>query len=197
MQHQESILGKPSGLLWTWWRGDALPQLPPLSNFTVVTSTDVTLLAHLIQASTEYVAQRIQAQHRPYIASINDTPVAVGWSATDQAEFAEGLVHFRVPDCNRYFYFFVTLPEWRRRGVYTHLLQTILRIESSENERFWVLHEIENIASERGIVKAGFQLVSTVYFLDNGTVCFIPSGDAIERARVGAAMFGLPLIENA
>ena len=143
----------------------------------------------------EYVMQRMQGKHRPYVAYMHNTPVAAGWSATDQAEFAEGLVHFRIPAKNRYFYFFVTLPEWRNRGIYTHLLQTILRIESAENERFWILHEMVNTASARAIAKAGFQLTSKVCILSDDTPCFVPESKDIERARAGASVFGLPLIE--
>lgn len=39
-------------------------------------------------------------------------------------------------------------------------------------------------------------IVSRVYFLHNGTLCFVPSGNEIERARAGATLFGLPLIEQ-
>ena len=196
MEHEQRTLKTESGLLWTWWRGDPLPPLEPLSNFTVVTPTDLTLIAHLLDTPTEYVMQRMQDKHRPHVAYMNNTPVAIGWSAMDQAEFAEGLVHFRIPPKNRYFYFFVTLPEWRNRGIYTHLLQTILRIESSENERFWILHEIENTASARGIAKAGFNLISRFCLLSDDTACFIPVGTDTERAHAGAAVFGLPLIVN-
>jgi|SRR5579859_1683737 len=196
MEHEHRAIKQESGLLWTWWKGDTLPQLQPLSNFTVAASTDLALIAHLLASPIEYVIQRVQDNHCPYVAYINTTPVAVGWSGTEQAEFAEGLVRFRIPAKNRYFYFFVTLPEWRDRGIYTHLLQTILHIESSENERFWILHEIDNTASARAIAKAGFHLTSKVCILSDDTPCFVPVGTEIERARAGAAMFGLPLVVN-
>jgi GNAT superfamily N-acetyltransferase len=192
MEHEHRTLSKESGLLWTWWRGDTLPQLQPLGNFTVVIPTDVTLIAHLLEVPIEYVIQRMQNKHRPYVAYMNNTPVAIGWSATDRAEFAEGLVHFRIPTNNRYLYFFVTLPEWRGRGIYAHLLQAILRMESEE--RFWILHECGNTASERGIAKAGFHLTSKVCLLSDDSLCFTPSGKDIERAHAGAIVFGLPLI---
>jgi GNAT superfamily N-acetyltransferase len=196
MEHEHGALKEESGLLWTWWRGDVLPRLQPLSNLTVGISTDVTLIAHLMASPIEYVLQRVQDNHRPYVAYVDAVPVAVGWSATGQAEFAEGRVYFRVPANNRYFYFFVTLPQWRGCGIYTHLLQAMLRIESVENERFWILHEIGNIASERGIAKAGFHLISKVCILRDESVCFMPLDEEIERARAGASVFGLPLVGN-
>ena len=197
MEHSHIEISEAFGVLWTWWKGDALPQLQALSNFTVTTPTDVPFIAHLLETSAEYVMQRLQEQHRPYVAYMDDIPVAAGWSAAGQAEFAEGLVHFRVPAKNRYFYFFVTLPEWRGRGIYAHLLQAILRIESSENERFWILHQFGNAASERGIAKAGFHLTSRIHLLSNGSLCFVPASNEIERARVGAEVFGLSLVLRA
>jgi GNAT superfamily N-acetyltransferase len=194
MENEHREISEAFGVLWTWWKGDALPQLQPLSNFRLVTPTDVTLIAHLLETSTEYVTQRLQENHRPYVAYMDDTPVAAGWSATGQAEFADGLVHFCVPAKNRYFYFFVTLPEWRGRGIYAHLLQTILRIESVENERFWILHQFGNTASERGIAKAGFHLISRIHLLSDAGLCFVPSGKEVERARAGVTVFGLPLV---
>ena len=189
MSHEHIDLGKQAGLLWTWWRGDALPTLQIISGFAAEVSTDITLLAYLMECSAEEVMQLLQEEHRPYVASINDVPVAVGWSATNKAEFGQGRVQFYVPAHNRYLYFFVTLPEWRG-------LQAIVRTESSENERFWIIHQRENIASERGIAKAGFRIASKVYFLsdDNNTLCFVHTDEEIERARAGATMFGLSLM---
>ncbi len=201
MEREYVSLGKQVGLLWTLWRGDALPQLRPIRDFSVITS----LLAHLMECQREYVIQILQEEHRPYIAYIGDTPVAVGWSAKNGAEFGHGRVYFHVPGRNRYLYFFITLPEWRGRGIYPHLLQAILCAECVEDERFWIIHELANIASEHGIAKAGFRIASGVYLLgndkndtndENTPLCFVPSHGEIERARAGATVFSLPLIES-
>jgi hypothetical protein len=96
---------------------------------------------------------------------------------------------------NRYLHYFITLSEWRGQGIYPRLLQYILRHESDENERFWIIHQLSNVASERGIRKAGFCIASKVYFLDTGKLGLVPPPEEIERAYAGATLLGLPLIK--
>lgn len=193
----EPSISDLAGLLWTWWKGDSLPILPPLPALTAVESGDVGLLASLIDTSREDILSHIRRGHHPYIARVGTDPVAYGWSASGKATFGGGLVTFQIPAGNRYLYDFVTLPAWRGRGIYPHLLQAILRRESAEIERFWIIHQSLNVASERGIAKAGFQLACRVYFLQaTNTLALAPAQKDGERATAGAKMLGLPFIDE-
>lgn len=69
----------------------------------------------------------------------------------------------------------------------------MLRKESRENERFWIVHQSSNTASERGIRKAGFRVASKVHFLDSGKLCLVADSIENERAKAGAALLGLAL----
>jgi hypothetical protein len=89
-------------------------------------------------------------------------------------------------------YGFVTHPDWRGRGIYPHLLQTMLRTE--EQESFWIMHLLENTASQRGIHKAGFRLAGRLSFFPTGGLGLIPPPEDGERARLAAQLLGLPLI---
>ena len=142
------------------------------------------------------VSRLLLQGHHPYIARIETLPVAVGWSAIGEATFGEGRVTFSIPPQNRYLYYFVTLPAFRGRGIYPHLLQHILRSESKANERFWIIHQLENTASQRGIQKAGFRIASQVHFLNTKQLGLVSPPGENERARAGAALLGLPLIEK-
>jgi hypothetical protein len=73
--------------------------------------------------------------------------VAYGWVADAGAAIGELDVAFRLEANDRYLWDFVTLPAWRGRGVYPHLLQAILRAE--EGGRFWIINAPENVASAR------------------------------------------------
>src|SRR2546430_17427734 len=115
--------GKQAGLLWTWWKGDLLPALPPLPGFTVEETINADMLSNLMEIPSEEVKRLFQQGHRPYIAHIEALPVAVGWSAIGKAAFGGGRVTFYVPGQNRYLYKFITLPTFRGRGIYPHLLQ--------------------------------------------------------------------------
>lgn len=188
------MLGEPAGLLWTWWQSDALPSLAPLPDFTVTSSIDEDIPATVLEISDAEKLELIQRGHHPYLARLGTQAVAYGWSASGQARFGGGLVTFQLPARNRYLYDFVTLPAWRGQGIYPHLLQAILRRESGEHDRFWIIHQSSNIASERGIRKAGFILACNVYFQQDGSLALLAAAGASERACAGAALLGLPLI---
>jgi GNAT superfamily N-acetyltransferase len=178
-----------AGFLWTWWKGDLLPILPPLPGLVIEEAADV-------EVSCADVCRLLQQGHSAYIARMETLPVAVGWSAIGEASFGEGRVTFYVPAQNRYLYYFVTLPAFRGQGIYPHLLQHILRSESKANERFWIIHQLANTASQRGIQKAGFGIASQVHFLSTKGLGLVSPPGEMERARAGAALFGLSLIAN-
>ena len=130
--------------------------------------------------------------HHAYLARLGTLPVAVGWSATGEIDLLGGRVTLRVPPHNRYLYGFVTHPDWRGRGIYPHLLQTILRTE--EQERFWIIHLLENTSSQRGIHKAGFRVAGRFSFLPTGGLSLVPPPGDSERAQEAAHLLGLHLI---
>lgn len=194
MKEEQITPGELAGLLWTWWRDDHLPVLSPLLDFAVEEARDQQLLASLMGVSLATIEERLQAGHRAYLARLGTVPAAFGWSACGQARFGGGLVTFQLPPNNRYLYDFVTLPTWRGLGIYPRLLQAILRKESGVNERFWIIHQASNTASEHGIGKAGFHVASRVHFLPSGGLGLVAADEMHERARAGAAVLGLPLL---
>lgn len=197
LEKNRVILGEQAGMIWTWWRGDSLPILSPLPALTVVETTDSPhLMAALMRVPAHEVATLLQEEHRPYVAYLSGVPVAYGWSATNRANFGEGRVNFQVPASNRYLYNFVTFPTWRGLGIYPRLLQAILSRESRIDERFWIIHQLANVASRRGIARAGFRLACHVYFTSNERLVLLPSRDEQRRAQAGATVFNLPLLEN-
>jgi GNAT superfamily N-acetyltransferase len=184
---------EPSGMAWAWWRGDRVPYLEPLAGVTVEPATSDAELADLNQIRLAELLRRVRAGHRPYVANIDGQPVAYGWVATREASFGGGRVRFDVPVSYRYLWDFATLPAWRGRGIYPRLLQAILREEAAEAERFWILHEWFNIASQRGIARAGFQAAATLYVLDDGGMGLAPF-ESSDRGVDGAEFLGLPLL---
>lgn len=185
-------VGAPIGRLYTWWRGDPLPDLPPVPGLVIEPATDLAALAAVAERSPAVLRARMDEGHTPYLAWLDGTPVASGWSATREAAIGElGLV-FALPRGNRYLWDFVTLPPWRGRGIYPRILQNILWREKAA-ERFWVGHDLENVASARGILKAGFYTVGEVTRLRNAGLGFVPRG-LIERGPVAAALLGIPIL---
>ncbi len=55
-----------------------------------------------------------------------------------------------------------TNPEYRGKGLYPYILQYIVRDLSSHNN-FYILIREDNLSSRRGVEKAGFTEIGTVY----------------------------------
>ena len=83
MQEQAEPLafGKPMWLLWSWWRGDALPICESVSGLTVEESKQVELLSNLMGFPEAAMREQLWLGHRAYLARLGTLPVAVGWSA--------------------------------------------------------------------------------------------------------------------
>ncbi len=155
--------------LATWWHGDPVPVLNPLPQFLAYPSTDIPLLASMIQITEDEVHTRIRAGSIPYIAYVDQVPTAYGWVASRIGEVIEIDLHFALPSRNCYLWDFATLPDWRGKGLYPHLLQSIIKQESVKFDRFWILYSPFNLASRIGVHKAGFQSLLEFNF-DNGDI---------------------------
>lgn len=178
----------------TWWRETSLPDLSPLSAFSACISTDTQLITRLANLSQQEINARFQTGKHLYIAFMNEVPVAYGWVATREVHFPHFQFSFTIPSENCYLWDFLTLPEWRGRGIYPHLLQTIIRQESLV-DRFWIGYEPGNEASARGIRKAGFQVVTELVIAE-GRVSGLTLFDSSEYAQASADFFHLPIVAS-
>jgi hypothetical protein len=85
--------------------------------------------------------------------------VAYGWVAAGEASIGELTISFGMAAQDRYLWDFQTLPQWRGLRIYPRLLQGIMRHAALEDGRFWIINAPENVASAKGIGKAGFRVV--------------------------------------
>ncbi len=188
--HQEK--GGPAGSFYTWWRGDPLPRIAPLTGLTAERTDRYDLVARLAGLPLDEVLSRVRSENTPYLVLLDSRPAGYGWSARGEAEIG-GLLQFQVREGERYLWDFATLPPYRGRGVYQRLLQAILVQESESAERFWIGHDAPNVVSGRGIRKAGFSRVGDVVSLPDGALSLTPAGSP-ERARLAADLLGIPLL---
>ena len=184
------------GYGYAWWKGDPLPELEPLPGFHAAATDDDRLITDLAQLDVAEVRRRIERSHRPYVAYLDQQPVAYGWVATTQGAIDELSFTFAIPPRNRYLWDFVTLPAWRGRGIYARLLQTIIRQERVAADRFWIGHTVDNIASCQGILKAGFQQIEALIMLAGGTLKIKALG-ASGRAQFSPMALQLGVLEAA
>jgi GNAT superfamily N-acetyltransferase len=182
--------------LATFWIEDSITALPPLSGFIAGPALDWYELAEINNLTYAEVIDRIKDGHHPYVARIDGQPVAYGWLATSKVSIGELNINLDLSLGDRYLWDFATLSDWQGRGLYPRLLQSILEQESQNAKRFWIIHAPENLPSGAGMNKAGFEFVGQLSFTVDGRVGFAPYSDSTERARLGADLLRVPIIES-
>lgn len=175
---------------------DPRPALQPLSGFRAFECTDVALLAQITRRTATVIEARFAEGHRAFVAELAGAPAAYGWIAERTASMGELGVTLRLGHNERYLWNFVTLPEYRGRGVYPRLLDAMLHQTFREGaHRVWIAFAPENHASAAGIRKAGFTHVADLSFDHAGGVAFgerfVGAGPAV------AALLGVPLSHDA
>lgn len=133
---------------------------------------DASIIAAVQAKPLPEIARRLAAGHQTYVALVNGQPAGFGWVATDEATIGELDATVRLPERNRYLWNFVTLPEFRGRGIYPRLLREILADGRSEADWWWIMYAPENRASGSGIEKAGFIPVAAVAFDERERAAF-------------------------
>jgi GNAT superfamily N-acetyltransferase len=193
-QGESNSVTEAVGLFHAWWRGDPLPNLPDWPDLKLERSSDPHLLAELTDADPHAIEERLVRDHQPWLATIAGEPVAYGWVTASDLSIGElGLDVALQPGC-RYLWDFFTAPSWRGNGIYPRLLQAIIA-HDEKAERFWVGHDLGNVASAHGIAKAGFCEVGAVYRLRDGGLALISSG-RLDRASAASEQFGITLIDR-
>lgn len=182
--------------LSTYWVEDLLSPLPSLPGFDVVIDSDLHELTRINRIVPSESRARLNDGHLPYVAQMDGQAVGYGWVATRKASIGELDITFELSPEDRYLWDFATLPAWQGRGLYPRLLQTILERERETTKRFWIIHAPENLPSGAGMYKAGFEFVGQLTFTSDGSVGLAPYSDRIDRARSGANLLGVPLIDS-
>jgi GNAT superfamily N-acetyltransferase len=162
-------------------------QINPGGQIRLDLSQPVGLLAGLAELPANEVERRLAEGHQLFLLRVDEAPASYGWSASGAAHIGGIEISLTVPPRERYLWDFVTMPEFRGRGLYPLLLQKIVRHQLDKAEWFWIGHEPHNLASRRGILKAGFKLAGHVWRLGGGELAFVGSTGADPQVTHGAA----------
>lgn len=160
-----------------WWQGDPLPELPPLTGFAARLVTDKALLAQLHALDEVAIQARFDEGARCYGAFLDDVAVGYGWVGTKVGHVQQIGLEWTLGEVDCALWDFATLPAYRGRGVYPHLLQAIIRAKAAYGARFWIGHQGQNVASQRGIMKAGLILHNLTILTAEGQIEQRPQGD--------------------
>jgi hypothetical protein len=62
--------------LWSWWQGDVLPDLEPVSGFRVEPEFETEPLVRLTGLDCTEIRARLAAGHRIYVGRLDGVPVS-------------------------------------------------------------------------------------------------------------------------
>ena len=149
--------------LYTLTTTDTLPAIQLPAGLRMEECTNVDVLALMGTTTVEEVIKRMANDHVAFMAYIYNVPAAFGWMARGKALIGELAHELILPVGNRYLWNFRTAEAFRGLGIYPALLQYIIQQERKKASRFWIIHAPENKSSLKGIKKAGFHYVGTLY----------------------------------
>jgi hypothetical protein len=149
--------------LYTLKSIETFATLPMPAGLRIQECANTELLALMGTTTVDDVRKRLANDHLAFVAYMNNVPAAFGWMARGKAMIGELNHELILPIGNRYLWNFRTMEAFRGKGIYPVLLQYIIRYEMKRANRFWIIHAPENQSSLKGIQKAGFQYVGTLY----------------------------------
>jgi ribosomal protein S18 acetylase RimI-like enzyme len=116
------------------------------------------------------VLRRLRSGARAFAAWVDGSIACFGWVSSGSERIGELERHIRLPAGEAYVWDCLTLPAYRRLGLYTSLLTHIGRTLQAEGfRRLWIGSALANQPSIRGFEAAGFRPVLRVVYVRVGT----------------------------
>jgi ribosomal protein S18 acetylase RimI-like enzyme len=119
------------------------------------------LAAAMGLADPAEVRRRFDTGRRCYAASIEGKLAAYAWMSFEEEAIGELDLQVRLLPGEAYLWDCATIPAFRRRRLYTALLAHMVAALRAEGFcRAWIGANVENVASQAGIERAGFRPVA-------------------------------------
>lgn len=151
------------GTIWLLDLDQELPAVVPRvqADFRPVTLDLAPALATSTGLSPEGIIRRLESGRQCYAAWAADQAVAYGWVSFQYEDIGELNLRIRLLPGEAYIWDCATLPAFREKGLYSALLGYILRqLHAQTLCRVWIGADYDNIASQKGMARAGFQHVA-------------------------------------
>lgn len=114
-------------------------------------------LAGAMGSAAAEVHQRFETGRSCYTAWVDSQLAAYGWVSFDEEHIGELDLRLRLLPGEAYIWDCFTLPAFRRKRLFSALLVHIVReLQAGCLDRVWIGANLENVASQRGIARAGF-----------------------------------------
>jgi GNAT superfamily N-acetyltransferase len=139
---------------------DVSPRIPTI--FTRVGPEAAQQLGRLMgDQDPDRALRRFTPNRRCYAAWVEGALAACGWLSFEAEEIGELNIQIRPGPGEAYIWDCVTAPVFRRLRLYSALLAHISAELRGEGLcRVWIAAELNNLPSQRGILRAGFQPVA-------------------------------------
>jgi ribosomal protein S18 acetylase RimI-like enzyme len=153
-----------AGTIWTLSLDGSTPVITPLApaTFCRVESQSAPELAEAMGGDAlAEVFRRFETGRRCYAARVDGKLAAYGWVSFDEEFIGELNLRLRLLPGEAYIWNCATLPAFRQNHLYSALLVHIIRELHKEHlSRVWIGADLDNVASQRGIARAGFTYVA-------------------------------------
>ncbi len=153
-----------SGTIWVRDLGAPLPVLAPMVDAALcrVLPPDLPRLAEAMGDNTQQaVLARFERGCQCYAAWVDREPGAYAWVSFQTEYVGELNVQIQLLPDEAYIWDCFTLPRFRQQGLYSSLLNHTLRqLQDAGVRRVWIGADLDNVPSQRGIARAGFQVVA-------------------------------------
>jgi ribosomal protein S18 acetylase RimI-like enzyme len=158
---------RKAGTIWAIDLGGDMPMILPecTAVFSRVMPESAGALAVAMgPGSLEEIRSRFSAGRHCYAAWVDGRIASYGWVSFDEEMVGELDLRLRLLLGEVYIWDCATLPAYRQKHLYSALLGYILH-ELCANQpvcRVWIGADLDNVASQRGIARAGFRRVANL-----------------------------------
>jgi GNAT superfamily N-acetyltransferase len=153
-----------AGTIWTLNLDEDVPAVAPLipARFCRVKPDRLpALMSAMGGSSSQELLKRLESGRRCYTAWVEERLAAYGWVSFNEEHVGELNLRIRLLPGEVYVWDCATAPEFRRNRLYSALLSYIIRELHTEGLcRAWIGADMENLPSQKGIARAGFQHVA-------------------------------------
>jgi ribosomal protein S18 acetylase RimI-like enzyme len=153
-----------AGVIWALNLDEPTPVINPLipATFRRAGPDSVSALVEAMgnHASGE-IRKRFETGRRCYAAWIADKLAVYGWVSFNEEHIGELNLRLTLLPGEAYIWDCATLPAYRQNYLYSALLVHILgELRANGLCRVWIGADLDNVASQRGIARAGFRAVA-------------------------------------
>jgi RimJ/RimL family protein N-acetyltransferase len=151
-------------LVGTFWVLDLAPPLPdvpaprlPVTFLRLVRQDAGELARAMCYDDAATVQQRFDAGKHCYGGKIENEIATYGWVTFDQETIGELGMNIHLAPGDAYIWDCATLSAYRGQSLYTALLASITRFLRAKGlRRVWIGADADNLASQAGMMRAGF-----------------------------------------